>query len=592
MRGLKERSLEELLNDLQILQSGGNGERELRTEVDETRRLVHELQIHQVELEMQNRELREAQGLLEESRARYVELYDRAPVGYLTIDHHGVIQEINLTGASLIGKERSRLIGHRFRNLLAPGSPPAFDAHLRLCLQRDQPAAVELTFKGPEERVVELMSVAVHDKAGAAATCHTAMTDVSERRRTDLERAGLLAREREARALAEKAIRIREDFLAVVSHELRTPLAPMMMWMRVLRTAADTSLQATALATLDTCLKAQVRLIDDLVDLARSKNGKLRVDRRPMNLAPVLEAEIEALAPSAAAKQIKVSTFIEASSCSISGDPARLRQVIANLLSNAIKFTPAEGNVAVSLKQAGEHAVLDIEDDGEGIDAALLPQVFEPFRQEDGTPVRRHGGLGLGLSIVRELVWLHSGTVTAQSRGKGLGAKLTVTLPLNSSEALALAGPRWPAGADRDALEGLSILVIEDQPQTREAVTIILKHAGAAVVAAASAREGRAVLAKQPVDVILCDIAMPDEDGYTFVRALRAQEAAAAAAGGGGQRPGKAGVATVALTAHTMPDDRGRALQAGFDLHVAKPVDPDELVAILSRWRKGGGEDG
>jgi PAS domain S-box-containing protein len=582
-RRIKDRSLDELMNDLD---AGGSIRHHQGTQVDviEVRRLVHELQSHQVELEVQNRELREAQGLLEESRARYVELYDRAPVGYLTLRPNGAIGEINLTGANLLGTDRSRLIGRWFRAFLADDSPAAFDQHLRRCLLGHGQATVEVAFKSPRGRVVELLSVPVHDANGVAIATHTAMTDVSERRQAEVERARLLAREREARALAEKASRVREDFLAVVSHELRTPLAPMLMWMGVLRSSGpDDALRSRALATLEMCLKAQVSQIDDLVDLARSTNGKLRIDPRAMSLAPLIDNAVEAVALSASAKRIQVKRTGVASSCRVWGDPARLRQVIANLLSNAIKFTPDQGNIVVRLAQQGDNAVLSVEDDGEGIEAALLPHVFEPFRQQDVTRVRRHAGLGLGLAIVHELVRLHGGTVRAASPGRNLGATFTVTLPLIDIGAPVEASPAVVAheltGA-RSALAGVRILVVEDQPQTREVLTLVLRQSGAEVIAAGSAAAGRAALAANAFEVILCDIAMPDEDGYSFIRQLRAQEA---------QNEADAPHAlALALTAHATPEDRRLALEAGFDLHRAKPLDPDDLIAIIAHRREGG----
>jgi PAS domain S-box-containing protein len=580
---LKDRSLDDLAKELDALESARVGHRRTQTEVVETQRLLHELRIHQVELEMQNRELREAQGMLEESRARYVDLYDWAPVGFLTFDRRGTIEEINLTGASLIGRERARLIGHRLQTFLVGDGAAALDAHLYRCLKEEIRTSVELTFKEPRGRIVELVSEPNRDAAGAVISCHSAMTDITERKHAELERARLLASEQQARAAAERASRFREDFLAVVSHELRTPLAPMLMWMGVLRSAgADADLRARALSTLELCLKAQVDQIDDLVDLARGTNGKLRIEARPMSLQPLVEDGIAAMALSASAKGIHIVSEMDGLGCRIAGDPARLRQVVANLLSNAIKFTPSDGHVVVRLFTQGREAVLSVEDDGEGIDPASLVEIFEPFRQQDSTRARRHDGLGLGLAIVRQLVVLHGGMVRAESAGKDQGAKITVTLPLIQGSAVDVSSPvtgvAAPGAADAAALRGMNVLVIEDQQSTRDALTLLLRRAGAGVTPAASAAQGRAALAAVRPDLILCDISMPDEDGHTFIGNLRLGESFR-----NSQR-----IPAVALTAHASSEDQRRALDAGFDLHVAKPIDPDMLVSILARWREAG----
>ncbi|HET6282122.1 MAG TPA: ATP-binding protein, partial [Polyangia bacterium] len=275
-------------------------------------------------------------------------------------------------------------------------------------------------------------------------------------------------------------------------------------------------------------------------------------------------------------KNIKVETEVPRAGLTVLGDESRLRQVIGNLLSNAVKFTQAGGRIVIRLLEEDDQAIITVSDDGEGIDDALLPHIFEPFRQQDGTPVRRHEGLGLGLSIVKELVALHGGSVSAVSAGKNQGATFTVKLPITEdtpAERTPLASPP----KDDSALKGVRVLIIEDQEQTREVLAMILGWVGATVTTAESAESGRAALARSPVDVVLCDIAMPQEDGYTFVGRRRQQE----------KESGISPVPVLALTAHATADDRRRALQAGFDLHFAKPVDPEELIAAIVRLTGG-----
>jgi PAS domain S-box-containing protein len=402
----------------------------------EQRRLAHELDVHHLELELQNRALRDAQGSLEESRARYAELYDASPVGHVTLDRDGVIREVNLMCASLLGKERRYLQERPMRTLLAPESRGLLDAHLRACFRGHHPLTVELSVPRADGglRTLELVTVptpaAARPAGDACATCHSALLDITERKRDEERLHDLLERERAARALAEDVNRLKEDFLAIVSHELRSPLTPMMMWVKALRAGGlSEALRARAVEALDTCLKVQVAMIDDLVDVARGRHGKLRLERRSLELGPVVGAAVAAIAPAAEAKRISVELELEPTPAWVAGDATRLQQVVGNLLSNAIKFTGERGHVGVSLRSSGAEVVLTVRDDGEGIEPAALDSIFEPFRQHDDAAAGRHGGLGLGLTIVRQLVTQHDGQVVARSPGKGRGATFIVTLP-------------------------------------------------------------------------------------------------------------------------------------------------------------------
>jgi PAS domain S-box-containing protein len=381
--------------------------------------------------------------VLEESRARYAALYDHSPVGHVALNRRGVIVDLNLTCAALLGEERRRLVGRPLRTMLASGSQGAFDAHLRGSITSRQTSTIELAILVPSGgvRIVELVSsaqAAPNAQEVVPLVVHSALQDISARKHDEQRREELIAWEHQARLLAEKANRIKEEFLDVVSHELRTPLVPMMMWVRALRAGgAGDGLRARAIESIEACLELQASMIDDLVDAARGRHGTLRVARRPMDLQEVVAAAVEALAPSCAAKHVALELAFEALPARVSGDPRRLHQVVTNLLSNAIKFTRESGHISVSVQTRGADVVLQVRDDGEGIEATRLDGIFEPFRRPPDAVPSRHGGLGLGLSIVYQLVAQHDGHVEAQSRGKGLGACFTVTLPRTS-------GPEQP----------------------------------------------------------------------------------------------------------------------------------------------------
>ena len=363
---------------------------------------------------------------------------DGSPIGHIVLDRAGVIRELDLRCASLFGKERRSLRGRPLRAALVPRSRKALDEHVGACFDSRQPANIVLAVRLADRslRAIELVSVPPPPNADRSATFHSAVIDVSERqrakppKRAEPPKIDPLRLERQARRVAESSNHIKDQFLAIISHELRTPLAPMVMWVNALRTGSlSDPLRARALEAIDTCLKVQVAMIDDLIDVARGRTGKLRIERRPMDLQAVVGAAIEALAPSAAAKHIEITLEADPAPTRVSGDPIRLQQVVTNLLSNAIKFTPEAGHVAVSLQTRDAHVVLRVRDDGEGIDNARLDGIFESFGQHDDMTARRHGGLGLGLAIARQLVAQHDGEVLAASDGPGRGSCFTVILP-------------------------------------------------------------------------------------------------------------------------------------------------------------------
>ena len=395
--------------------------------------------------------------------------------------------------------------------------------------------------------------------------------------RLEEARKQLLEREHAARASAEQANRLKDEFLAVVSHELRTPLNAILGWADLLRKGRldDTKRDRASQAIFDSA-KRQSQLIDELLDIARIMSGKLRLERSPVSLAAIVKAAIEVVQPAVEAKHIKMIVEADESTGAVYGDSARLQQVAWNLLSNAVKFTPDGGIMRVALRARENAAEMIIADSGKGIGADFLPSVFEPFRQADGSTTRPHSGLGLGLSIVKHLVEAHGGTVTAESAGYGRGAVFTVRLPTVTSAAphAADALQSSPSAADV-SLAGLRVLVVDDDEESRHVLAAHLESVGGSVAAAASAGEALELLQREPVDVLLADIAMPGEDGYSLIRKVRALDAAAAS------------IPAAALTAFAREEDRQAAFRAGFQMHLAKPIDAGSLVAAvatLGRW--------
>jgi signal transduction histidine kinase/CheY-like chemotaxis protein len=395
------------------------------------------------------------------------------------------------------------------------------------------------------------------------------------------ERERLLATTREALLDAEQAARLKDEFLATVSHELRNPLNAIVGWAHVLQTARTMteSEQQRALESIVRSAKTQARLVDDLLDVARVVSGKLRLNIDVVDFRRVVEAALAAATPQAEQKGVRLQAVLEALD-PVLGDAARLQQVVFNLLDNAVKFTPAGGRVQVVTRRPDSHVELTVTDTGEGIPSDILPHIFDLFRQGEAGSRRRHGGLGLGLAIARQLVEQHGGSLTAASAGSGQGARFTVALPVallgasRDSEGAPREEPCAVPGVD---LAGVRVLVLEDHDDTRAMLVSILTGCGAEVTLAATVAEAMACLASAAPSVIVSDIEMPGENGYDFIRRLRALPA-----GEGG------GVPAVALTAYARGEDRRRALAAGFQLHAAKPIDPEELVTIVANLASRG----
>ena len=401
--------------------------------------------------------------------------------------------------------------------------------------------------------------------------------DITHQKQLEAERERLLALETDARRLAEEASRLKDEFIATVSHELRTPLTSMLGWVQMLRAGTvPPERRERALETVERNARSQAQLIDDLLDMSRILSGKLRLEVESLDLVPLVEEAIDTARPAASARGVRLQSRI-APCGAVAGDPQRLQQVIWNLLSNAVKFTPRGGQVLVAMACHDATVEISVTDTGQGMSAVFLPHVFERFRQAEGSITRTHGGLGLGLSIVKHLVELHGGTVSAFSEGEGHGSRFTVRLPVASagrheedpSSVPSSGGEAAPAS---NQLAGLRLLVVDDDEDARSMLTVLLESHGARVQTAASVAEARRRFESAPPDLVVSDIGMPHEDGYALVAWLRARPVAA-----GGEVP------AIALTAYARSQDRAHALQAGFDSHVAKPIDPVELLAVLTR---------
>jgi signal transduction histidine kinase/ActR/RegA family two-component response regulator len=378
----------------------------------------------------------------------------------------------------------------------------------------------------------------------------------------------------EARREAEALSRSKDEFVATVSHELRTPLNAIFGWVRLLRSdSLNDAQRAHALEVVERNTRAQAQLIEDLLDMSRIVTGKLRLDMRRVDLGGIVRTAVDSVKPAAQAKELVIALDLDPQVGLVSGDPDRLQQVVWNLLTNSVKFTPRAGRVDVSLRAEGSEVVLQVKDTGIGIPRDLLPHVFERFRQGASSASRTHGGLGIGLALVRHLAELHGGTAAAESEGEGHGATFTVRLPMlparAAPEQALLALPERPADAESSALGGLSVLVVDDDPDARDLISTTLLHAGAKIISASSAHEAIERLNTTAPDVVVSDIAMPDGTGYDVVRHLRSIAHLAR-------------VPAIALTAYGRPEDRERALTAGFNLHIVKPVEPQHLVHAIA----------
>ncbi|HYO77728.1 MAG TPA: ATP-binding protein, partial [Thermoanaerobaculia bacterium] len=367
---------------------------------------------------------------------------------------------------------------------------------------------------------------------------------------------------------AQAANRAKDDFLATLSHELRTPMTAVLGWSRMLKMGLSPEETNEALDSIERGASVQMQLIEDILDMSRIMAGKIRLANEPVDLAAAVHTALATVHPAAAAKGIEIFTSMPREAPYVLGDEGRLQQIVWNLLTNALKFTDPPGEVLLRITADAEAVTLSVRDTGVGIDPSFLPHVFERFRQQDSSTTRAHGGIGLGLAIVRHLVELHGGRITAQSEGVGRGSTFTVEFPATRARHHAPAAPRAQA-PEMPSLEGMAILVIDDEAMTREVVSAMLRRSGADIATAESVREAHQVLTRFRPHIIVCDVAMPGEDGFTFLRSLRAGPADLAQ------------IPVIALTAFGRPEDRDRALASGFDAFLTKPIDPVLLAATL-----------
>jgi signal transduction histidine kinase/DNA-binding response OmpR family regulator len=403
--------------------------------------------------------------------------------------------------------------------------------------------------------------------------------EIAERKQAEEERAKLLIRERAARAEAEQANQTKDEFLATLSHELRTPLSAILGWSHLVRSGKlDEDQLMRAFETIERNARSQSQLIDDLLDVSRIITGKLQIEARPLDLCGVIEAAGDAVRPSVEAKGIQFEMLLDAEACVVRGDANRLQQIFWNLLSNAIKFTPAGGRVSVGVRRVGPRVEVSVSDSGIGITSEFLPYIFDRFRQADGSTTRVHGGLGLGLSIVRHLLELHDGDIEVQSEGRDKGATFIVSLPLAPAKSAAIENARAAAAESNgtpdgfsNLLKGLRILVVDDEADSRDLVTAILTRCGCKVKCCQSAAEALKTFREWKPDLLVSDIGMPQEDGYALIKKLRKLRLKLARE-----------IPAIALTAYATDDDRARTLSAGFQMHVAKPIEPEALVRIIA----------
>jgi PAS domain S-box-containing protein len=474
----------------------------------------------------------------------------------------------------------------------------AVGQHIRLIIPRDQWAEEDevLARIGRGERVdhfetirrakdghllnISLTISPIKDGSGRIVGASKVGRDITERMQSERERDRLLSLEKESRRQAEEASRLKDEFLAVVSHELRSPLNAITGWASLLMMRHLDDQTKRAVDTILRNAQTQTKLIADLLDVSRIVSGQLRLNVRPSQLVSVIEAAIEVVRPSADAKSIRIETAFDPATGLIAGDPDRLQQIFWNLLSNAVKFTQNGGRVHVRLQRMDSHVEIVVTDTGRGIDAKLLPFVFERFRQGDSSTTREYGGLGLGLAIVRHLVELHGGVVSAHSEGAGRGAEFTIQLPIlaRSRESAETQVHRRVGGnlsGTVPSLAGLRILVVDDEPDAREIVAAILGEAGAEIATASGSRQAIDLIERWKPDLLISDIGMPDESGYDLIRKMRAFSA-----GRGGQIP------AIALTAYAHMQDRLKILSAGFQMHEPKPIEPIELATVVASLTK------
>jgi PAS domain S-box-containing protein len=510
----------------------------------------------------------------EQARAHLAAIVESSDDAIISKTLDGVITSWNQAATRLFGYEPDEIVGRSILQLIPPDlhhEETEIIARLRRGERVDHYETTRVTKTG-ELRRVSLTVSPVRDSTGR-------ITGASKIARNITEREQLLESERAARSEAERLSHMKDEFLATLSHELRTPLNAILGWAALLRQhAVQPDERERGLETIERNARAQAQIINDLLDMSRIVSGKLHLEVQPIQLHEVIAAAIETVRPSAEARHIRLQSMLDSSIGLTRGDPNRLQQVLWNLLTNAVKFTPPGGRIQVILERVNSHVEIVVEDDGLGIKAEFLPYVFDRFRQADASTTRRFGGLGLGLSIVRNLVEMHGGTVRVKSPGENLGSTFVVALPVSvvesepdrrrrvlQTEQLKVEEIELPR------LAGATILVVEDEPDTRLLMTRILEERDARVLGASNAADALSVMASNKVDLLISDIGMPRMDGYQLIEQVRALD-----------RQRKGPLPAIAVTAYARPEDRQRSLLAGYQTHIAKPLEARELVAAVA----------
>ena len=525
-------------------------------------------------------------------------MHDLAAQGIITTDRELNVVEWNHWMEAHTGKRASEVIGNNLLQLFPELTERRLDRHYKWALE-GQVRVLSQALHGyliampvvsaehgyPQmQQAVRISPLSYEDRVIGTLTI---IEDVTERVAREVElqdqieaRSRLLSSEKLARNEAERANRLKDEFLATVSHELRNPLNAILGWAHMLRLGKLTPTNAErAVETIYRNAKSQAQLVADLLDVSRIISGKLRLDVRTVDLLYIVNAAIDSIRPTADAKSIRLQTMLDPAAAQISADADRLQQVVWNLLTNAVKFTPKGGRIHVKVQRIDSHVQIVVSDSGVGISKEFLPHVFDRFRQADASSTRIHGGLGLGLSIVHQLVDLHGGAVSVLSEGEGKGATFTVTLPfvgvvsnqnepevvppIQSDEILSFDG--------LPSLDGLKILVVDDEADTRDLIREVLKECGSEVITSSSAAEALVAIEQHKPDILISDLGMPDEDGYSLITKIRALPSER-----GGHIP------AAALTAYARAEDRMRVLRSGFQFHLPKPVDSAELVTVVA----------
>ena len=511
-----------------------------------------------------------------EEQAYLAAIVESSDDAIISKDLKGVVRSCNAAAERMFGYSAAELVGKPIR-LIIPADRQAEEDDIIARLRRgERMDHFQTVRRAKDGRLIDVsLTVSpVRDASGRVVGASKIARDVTEQKRAAAERERLLEAERAARAEAERANRVKDDFVAMVSHELRTPLNAMLGWTQLMKRGRnDPALIQRGIDVVARNSRLQAQLISDLLDISRIVAGKLQIETRSVDLGAIVGQSLETMEEEARTKGVVIEPSLDDAGSLVSGDASRLQQICWNLLSNAVKFTPRGGRVSVRLTFDGPWARLEVADTGVGIRPEFLPHVFDRFQQADRSITRQFGGLGLGLSIVKHLVELHGGAVEAASEGEGKGATFTVTLPV-LSDMTEQERRREPAASVEAgvALDAIRLLVVEDEADTLEFLRRLLTTHGATVLTAATASEALSLVRDERPDLMISDIGLPEMDGYDLIQNVRRQPS-----------PGR-DIPAIALTAYARIEDRTRALRAGYQAHIAKPVEPSELLAMIASF--------